>query len=307
MFRLLLILLFSLSTAQASDFRIIVPTPNDGYGIAARILSRHYGKYLDDNPKVILQAKPGAAGMVAANYIYSVAPNNGSVMATVQKDIIVESIISGKIDPSKFTWIGSTADGRKDAIFVWSNKPYEILHYRNHELITSADGYDEQELIRKSLNLKIRPVTGYSSGGEIRLAIERKELDAGLFALIGIKTTKPDWLKSDSKVKPILQYGNGKTRHPDFLEVPTLSELVTDPQILSVIETYERQYILLRPFIAPPNVPLKRAQELRDAFFKTMQDAEYLKEMRAANIDVHPVFWKEAELIVNEVMRTYKK
>jgi tripartite-type tricarboxylate transporter receptor subunit TctC len=306
LFRLLLILLFSFGTAYAADFRIIVPSNNDGYNINARILAKHYDKYLDDKTNIIIQAMPGAAGMIAANYIYSVAPNDGSVIATVQKNVVIESIRSGKINPSRFTWIGSTADGRKDAVFIWSNKSNNILEYRDKELILTADS-DDLDLIKKSLNLNVKSVTGYSSGGEIRLAVDRGEVDAAIFSLIGIKTNKPDWLKPDSKVKPILQYGNGKIRHADFPEVPTLSELTTDLNLLAIIDTYEKQYTLLRPFIAPPKVPVKRAEELRLAFFKTVQDREYLNDMKTANIDVNPVFWSEAEKIVAETMKFYEK
>jgi tripartite-type tricarboxylate transporter receptor subunit TctC len=309
MIRLLLVLLFSMSSASAAELRIIVPSNNDGYNVNARILARHYDKFLNQNTNIIVQAMPGAAGMIAANFIYSIAPNDGSVIATVQKNVVIESIRSGKIYPSRFTWIGSTADGRKDAVFIWSNKPNDIMHFRNNELILTRNSTtnDDLNLIKNSLNIMIKPITGYSSGGEIRLAVDRGEVDAAIFSLIGIKTTKPEWLKPDSRVIPILQYGNGRNRHPEFPNVPTLTELVTDQKLLAIIEAHEKQYTLLRPFIAPPNIPSNRAEELRNAFFKTIHDEEYLRDMKAANIEVNPVFWDEAERIVQETMRFYER
>jgi hypothetical protein len=105
----------------------------------------------------------------------------------------------------------------------------------------------------------------------------------------------------------MIQYGNGKIRHADFQNVPTLTELVRDKRLLATIEAYEKQYTLLRPFIAPPNVPISVAQELRDAFYRTVNDREYLEDMRRSNIDVNPVYWQEAEQIVRDTMRFYEK
>jgi tripartite-type tricarboxylate transporter receptor subunit TctC len=52
--------------------------PGGGYDIFARLLARHFGKYVPGNPQVIVQNMPGAGSLISANYIYSVAPKDGA-------------------------------------------------------------------------------------------------------------------------------------------------------------------------------------------------------------------------------------
>ena len=142
-------------------------------------------------------------------------------------------------------------------------------------------------------------VAGYANSAEARLAVERKEIDAVLYSLIGIKSSKPDWLKSESDIKPILQFGNGTIRHKNYPNVPTLAEQTDQKELLTV---YEKQFILLRPFVAPPNIPAARAKELREALEKVAVDEGYLTEAKKANIDVNFIGWQEAEQIVNDTV-----
>jgi tripartite-type tricarboxylate transporter receptor subunit TctC len=142
-------------------------------------------------------------------------------------------------------------------------------------------------------------VAGYANSSTARLALERKEIDAAIYSLIGIKTAKPDWLKPESDIKPLLQFGNGKTRHRDYPNVPTLAEYTDQQELLNV---YEKQFILLRPFVAPPDIPFSRTRELRHAFAKAVTDPEYIAEAKKANIDVKLIDWQEAERIVYETV-----
>jgi tripartite-type tricarboxylate transporter receptor subunit TctC len=293
------------TSASASELRIVVPSNKDSYSTNARLIGRHIGKYLSENPSVIIQEVPGAYSVVAANYLYEIAPKDGSTIGTFYKNIPLIGALGGtsiKYDASKFTWLGSTADGRTDAVILWSNKSGPIERYRSTELIVGSENIvagDAISLIRELYDIKIKLVGGYANSGTARLALEQKEIDAAVYSLIGIKTSKPDWLKSESGIIALLQFGNGSTRHKDFQNTPTLSEHTNQKEML---EVYEKQFILLRPFVAPPNIPTIRAKELRTALQKVSVDEMFLAEARKANIDINFVTWQEAERIVNETV-----
>ena len=57
--------------------------PGGGYDMYARTLARHLPKHIPGNPRILVQNKPGAGGIVAANYIYNVAPQDGSIIENV--------------------------------------------------------------------------------------------------------------------------------------------------------------------------------------------------------------------------------
>ena len=68
---------------RANPLQIVVGYgPGGGFDAYARVLGRHMGKRLPGSPNVVVQNMPGAASMKAANYIYTIAPKDGSQIAT---------------------------------------------------------------------------------------------------------------------------------------------------------------------------------------------------------------------------------
>ena len=56
-----------------------------GYDAYGRLVARHFGKHLPGNPNVVPQNMSGAGSLKAANYLYSVAPKDGSVIGTFSR------------------------------------------------------------------------------------------------------------------------------------------------------------------------------------------------------------------------------
>ena len=298
MFRALL-LAFSLfiSPVSAQTLKIIVPSDNDSYNINARVLGKYISKYLPEKPTVVIQSMPGAASLVAANYIYNVAPKDGTVIGTFYKDIPLVGILGGNnvmFESQKFTWLGSNVDGRKDAIIVWTNE-YEPSLYGSENYTSVNLAFLVKELLKSDAKI----VTGYANPGTTRLALEKREIDAVVYNLVGIKTQKPYWLEPGSGIKAWLQFGNGLNRHPEFKDVQTLAELVQSEQDKQLLDIVESSLAILRPFVAPPGIPEARANELRSAFVQAVKDPEYLAEAQKMNIDINLIDYKEAERLIS--------
>jgi len=66
---------------KGQQLRIVISAGvGGGYDAYARLLARHLDKYVAGRPAIVLQNMPGAAGMLATNWAYSVAPKDGSVL-----------------------------------------------------------------------------------------------------------------------------------------------------------------------------------------------------------------------------------
>ena len=291
-----LIVLLFISPANANDLTVILPAAEDSHAINARILGRHLQRYT--NQSVVYRVVPGAASAAAAHHLYNIAPKDGNTIGVFFKNIPLVSAIGTQnfnFDATKFTWLGSTADGRKDAVLLLTNKPYESGLIVGSDNVIAADPI---RFIRMSTDLDLKQIMGYKNQTEIRLALERGEIDAMVNSLIGIKTSRPHWLLPDSKIKVVLQFGNGKERHPNFPNVPTLAEIIS-PEYQRLLSLFETQFTLLRPYVAPPGIPQDRVKFLREAFTKAVLDPQYVEEANKANIEVNLVNWEEAERIVN--------
>jgi tripartite-type tricarboxylate transporter receptor subunit TctC len=96
---LLLLAMLVPAAAQERDFyrgktiTIIIPIgPGGAYDAYARLLSRHLGRHLPGNPTIIARNMPGGGGVIASNYLYNVAPQDGTTLA-----IIISSFATDKL------------------------------------------------------------------------------------------------------------------------------------------------------------------------------------------------------------------
>ena len=82
-----------------------------GFDLYARLLSRHIGKYLPGNPRVVVQNMPGAGSITAALNILDIAPKDGSVIGLFGRTVPVTPLMSDrKFDGTRFNWVGSITD-----------------------------------------------------------------------------------------------------------------------------------------------------------------------------------------------------
>ena len=101
--------------AGAQDLRavylVIGYSVGGGYDAYARLLSRYFGKHLPGNPTIVPQQMAGAGSLRAANYIYTVAPKDGSVFGTFSRSMGISPLVDkAEFDSRKFTWLGSVTD-----------------------------------------------------------------------------------------------------------------------------------------------------------------------------------------------------
>ena len=93
------------------------------------------------------------------------------------------------------------------------------------------------------------------------------------------------------------------TRHQDFPDVPTARELAKNDAARALIELAELPYTLSRPFAAPPDIPLERANALQRAFFAAHQDPQYLEEATRLRVDVSPIVGTEVLQAIDRIAR----
>jgi tripartite-type tricarboxylate transporter receptor subunit TctC len=277
--------------------------PGGGYDVYARLLARHIGKYIPGNPNVVVQNMPGAGGLRAANYIYSVAPKDGTAFGLFARDMALVAILGGnpnvQFDPWKFTWLGSSSSYGNDAYLLMLRKDTAVKTIDDARrpggptmvlggTAEGATGNDVPMILRDALGLRIKLVTGYRDSGVLFMAVDGKEVDGRTVGLSSVRSAHPQWLGPDSDMHALLQFARA-TRHPDFPDVPTARELAPDERSRALIELAELPYYLSRPFAAPPDLPPDRAKALEAAFLAAHRDPQYLEEADKLKVEVSPI------------------
>jgi tripartite-type tricarboxylate transporter receptor subunit TctC len=292
--------------------------PGGGFDIFARLLARHLGAYIPGNPNVIVQNMPGAGSLRATNYLYNVAPKDGTTIGIFASDMPLLGLLDQnpavQFDPRKFTWLGSSSHLANDAyvLIVRKDAPVKTIADARRpdgpELLLGgtaegAAGADIQKILRDALGLHIRQVLGYRDTAAILLAIERDEVMGRTVALSAIRATRPDWLKPDSNFHLLVAFGR-RTRLPDFPDVPTARELATSDAARALIEFTETPLLTMaRPFAAPPGIPADRAAALRAAFMATNRDPQYVADAARVGVEISPVDADEVEAGLDEMAR----
>lgn len=278
------------------------------YDASARLVGRHLGRQIPGRPTIVVQNMPGATGLTAANYIWNIAPKDGSVIANAHQSLPLRQVLGDsavQYDAGQLQWIGS-AEVSNQTIAVWHSVPIQTLaDVKTHEVVMGgttlrADSSIVLVLANKYLGTRFKVIHGYQAN-QIDIAIERGEVEGRVVIWGGLKATKPNWL-SENKVKIIAQLG--LTREPELPDVPLLQELANNDDSKRIIELFSAQLALGRPLYAAPGVPKDRVALLRKAFEDMIVSAEFLEDAARSRYEVQLVSGAELEKIVRTMMAT---
>jgi tripartite-type tricarboxylate transporter receptor subunit TctC len=279
-----------------------------GYDIYARTLARHMGRHIPGNPRLIPQNMPGAGSLKAVNYLYNVAPKDGTAIAGFAPGVVVEPLLGRsegtQFDAPKFTWLGSISQEVSVCAFIKAAgiKTWQDMQTKRSVIGASGGGAESDvfpNVLRKLFNLPLSIVTGYPGGTEIILAMERHEVDGRCGWSWTSLLSRSKALLDNQRIDITLQIGLQKDKAlPD---VPLIMDLTSDALKKAALKLIVSRQSIARPFAAPPGVPAERARLLRAAFDATMNDPEFRAEASKLNLDVEPVSGAEVEALLKEI------
>jgi tripartite-type tricarboxylate transporter receptor subunit TctC len=286
-----------------------------GYEFYSRLLGRYMSRHLPGNPLFVVQAMPGAAGMVAANYLYNIAPRDGSELGMVGRAVGTQPLLDPK-DPgpryvaTKFNWIG-TPQQEVGLVMVRAASPIRTVEdLRTHELVVSGTSAAAPpsyypRLFNKLLGTRFKVVDGYGSSQAALLALERGEVDghsSGSSAAPVRERINP-WIR-EGKIRVVAQIA--LAQDPEYPDARLIGELAKDDAERQILKLVLAQQVMAWPVVAPPDLPADRVQALREAFDAAMKDPEFLADAEKLQADVSPVTAGEIERLLAEVYATPK-
>ena len=263
-----------------------------GFDTNARILARHLGRHIPGTPNVMVDDMPGASSVTSILYLDNRAPQDGTFIDTFNFGLLSASLLRpslSTLDLRKYAWIGSISEDLT-ACYVRANlgpktiaslKAYGPVHFGTDGIGTSED--INERILRSVVGLDIRQVGGYPGSAQVRLAIERGELDGDCGAWSSVPE---DWIKL-KVISPISRSGMAlpKGLTPD---VPYIADLAPNDRARQIISLLVSGGQLGRPFIASAAVPPERLKILRAAFDSTMKDPEFRTDLAKLRLPFSP-------------------
>lgn len=312
---IILILSVELGGAQEANqgrrMRMIVSyNPGGGYDVYSRVIARHLPRYLPGKPSVIVQNMPGGGSAIGANYLYRIAPRDGSVVGIFSPTRVLSQVIGVpgfEFESEKFNWLA--AGNISDVLTCFATAAAGVKNLddaikRKQPLIVGTTGagsttHTWARAYREILGANFKVVAGYPGSTGIRAAMERGELDAGCgVQWSSMRATAKDWLESGTAV---IFSQIGVARSQDFPHLENAldrAKTSLDRQVLTALLTENR---IGRAYVAPPGVPQDRVRVLRKAFLDALRDSKLVQEAAKAGIDVDPLPGEEVQKVVGEL------
>ena len=150
------------------------------------------------------------------------------------------------------------------------------------------------------LNTRFKIVKGYKGVNDLRLALERGEIDGQISPWSSWKSDRPDWLK-EGKIIQIIRTG---APADDLPGVPSFVSLVTDERAKALVGLLDMSSILGRSIAAPPGVPPERVPLLRRALASAVSDREFLSDMAKKKLPVSYRNGDELQAYVADALKT---
>jgi tripartite-type tricarboxylate transporter receptor subunit TctC len=299
---------------QGKQISLVVGSDTGGgYDACARLLARHWSKYIPGNPSVIVRNMPGAGSMNAMNFVANVAPKDGLTVGAPQNTIGYEPMMglsggrqNARFDPIKMNWLGSMSK-EVSVPLLWNPPPVGSLQEliaTKRRVTTGSSGLSTPNstyarLMNATLGTNFDVIQGYASQNALFLAIERGELQgSGAPFYSSVVTSRPDWI-AGKKVTLLAQIALEK--HPSLPDVPLIFDFLKGEESVREWRLTTAARSMGRPYVLTEGAPAEAVQILRTSFMSTMKDPELLEEAGRLGIEVNPIDGNGVQALLSDM------
>jgi len=291
--------------------------PGGGYDTYTRAAARHISKYIPGNPTPIVQNRPGAGSLIAANYVYKRAKPDGLTVGIWNAGLIIQEVLGGpgiKFKADKFGWIGAPVKGFPTCAIMGftglktlknvmnSKKPIKMGATRSG---SSTD--DTPKILNKTLGTRFNVIPGYRGTSTIRIALQKREVDGVCFGWESMSVTARAMLdaKGDDKLIPFIIHG--KAPDPEVRDLPQITKVIKGKDNLAIFNAWVGTFEFQRPLSLPPGTPKDRLEILRKAYRAALQDREFLAEAKNSKLIINYVSGEEIDKRIAQILATPAK
>ena len=281
-----------------------------GYDFEARLLARFMRAHIPGNPLLVPQNVIGAGGIKMANYLYSIAAQDGTAVGMFPSTLVAAQAVGTdgvQYDANKFAWLGSVSTSPV-TLAVWRDSPVRSLDdARRQQVVVAASNkgaitYTFPHMLNELLGTKFKIVSGYQGNSTMTVAMERGEVQGVTNSWDSWKSFNPAWVR-EGKIRVLVQTEPKAKDLPDIPSVQELARSASDRQVMALIVSGDA---LGKPLAASPNVPPERVQALRDAFEATIRDPAFIEAAAAARVEINPISGTALQATVARVLATPK-
>jgi tripartite-type tricarboxylate transporter receptor subunit TctC len=282
---------------------IVGNEPGGGYDRLARTIAKHLPKHVPGKPTVLVQNMPGASSMIAANHLYHIAKPDGTTIAALNRGLPFAQVLKAdgvRFDLLKYAWIGSAAV-EATVLALRTELPFktaEDMRNAKSPIMMGATGPTDTGgqfplLLKEYLGLNLKLVN-YTSGADIQLAVERKEVDGRAAAYSSLKPYIERGL-----MRPVIR---GRVSEAGIDHLPVNEDLTTDKRAKTILAMFSGVELIGRPYVVTPGTPPDVMKILRDAFAAVAKDPDLKEDSKKQRMEVQYVPPEECLKVLNYLL-----
>lgn len=270
---------------------LVGSSPGGGYDAYSRLLSRHIARHAPGTPAVVVQNMPGASGVRAVNYLFNIAPRDGSIFGIGTRSTLVEPLFGSeqvKIDPRRLSWIGGLNTEWSVGVANPASGLTSVEAARQREFPVSSSGASSDgsiyaSILNNVLGTRFKIVVGYPGTAEEQLAMQRGEVAGRVgWAWGSLRATAREQLEKGT-LKPFVLLS---PQPQPGVEAPLARDFAANEEDKAVLDFAFAPQVFGRPFFGPPDLPQDRLAILRRAFADTARDPAFLAEAEKLRLDI---------------------
>lgn len=282
------------------------------YGLSGRIITRHFPKHLPGGAGVRIEFMPGAGGIKAANWLYNIAPKDGTALGMLLRDTAANQLVNPKkikFDVSKFNWLSSWGDALNVLTVLKTAPAITLEDAKKTQVVLGgfsprSSNYTFPLVLNALVGTKFKVVAGYRGGGAIRQAIDQGEIYGWAGFYVGWITKRPQ-LVHGNKLAHLVQFTNRRYKEfPELHSVPLATEIAKNEEDRKVFAFLSASGPVARALTTPPGVPKHVVNALDKAWDATIADPAFVAEMKKRHLVVIPAKAKEIQGIVRQILAT---
>jgi tripartite-type tricarboxylate transporter receptor subunit TctC len=271
---------------------IVGMPPGGSVDVYARLVQRHFSRFLPGKPTIVVQNKPGAGSLLSVMAIANSRPSDGLMVGSFSASLIPDAVADPqrfRIDFRHFRFIGKVGEDYRVCYVRSATGIHSLKELAGHSGITFAatapgtSGNLNLVILKDLFKIPLKAVLGYEGSAAKRLAFERGEVDGDCG---GVESIPSDWLAS-GKINLLVRFLPG-LQAPVDQSVPFGGDLTdaSDRQLYDFLTTPERMSGM---FLVPDRVPQETVDQLRRAFDSMVVDPDFQSDARRLGFPISTV------------------
>ncbi len=219
------------------------------------------------------------------------------MIGTFSRNIPTRAILNHpavKFDPVKFSWLGSPELTNRVCVAMGTAKVKTGADLFKHQLLMGGAGAGTAvsttpNLLRALFGMKFKLIEGYKSATDVRLAMERGEVEGICQTYTAFKIGHPGWIEK-GKVNVLF---NIEPNPIPGTNIPSVFQFAKGEDERKILSFYSSNVELGRPVAGPPALPADRLKALRRGFDGVMKDPAFVKAAAKQGLKIDPLTGEE--------------